>query len=126
MKIIENSDIVNWGNYPEYICACVVQTTEDLGTKNGFICPSGEEIIWLSTKIPQKVGNEFKFEGAELHVLCGIGFNNGDLNSTFPMEIKELHLKPSKFINNGEKECSDIYARYSAFMRGNLRMMCSG
>ena len=94
MKIIENSNIVNWDDYPEYICALVMQTTKDLNMESGLICPKGEEITWLSDKAPIANGEDFELSCASLNCLGGIGFKSNSLNIEFPADLKEIHFKP--------------------------------
>ena len=98
MKIIENSNIVNWDDYPEYICALVMQTTSDLRMENGLICPKGEEIIWLSDKAPIENKGDFELPDAYVNCLGGIGFKSKSLNIEFPADLKELHFKPKPII----------------------------
>lgn len=98
MIIIENSNIVNWDDYPEYICALVMQTTKDLNTENGFSCPAGEEVTWLCDKSPRIVGDDVFLENAKIDCLGGLGFRGINLNIDFPAELKEIHFKPKQVI----------------------------
>ena len=108
MKIIENSNIVNWDDYPEYICALVMQTTKDINMESGLICPKGEEITWLSDKAPIANGEDFELSCASLNCLGGIGFKSNSLNIEFPADLKEIHFKPKpilKIKQNSHKTC---------------------
>ena len=91
MKIIENSNIVNWDDYPEYICALVMQTTVDLQTRLGVIMPKGEEIITLLDKAPRPDGDILRISHTKMHTLTGCGLPS---KGRVPCEIHELHFKP--------------------------------
>ena len=101
MIIIENSNIVDWGYYPEYICAIVIQTTRDLETNSGLICPKGEEITWLLDKSPKITGDDIEISGTKINCLGGIHPIGDDFN--FPADIKEIHYKPKPAIELKKK-----------------------
>jgi hypothetical protein len=94
MIVVENSNIVDWDKYPEFICALVMQTTEDLKTIDGFVCPKGEEITWLLDKSPRIVGDDIFIENAKLNCLGGLGFNGLLSSIDLPADLKEIHYKP--------------------------------
>ena len=105
MIIVENSSIVNWDDYPEYVCAIVIQTTKDLNAENGFSSPAGEEITWLCDKSPKIVGDDIFLENANLNCLGGLGFRGLIPNIDFPAELKEIHFKPKPVIKiEGKQE----------------------
>lgn len=104
MKIIENSNIVNWDEYPDYICALVMYTTEDIKTKLGLTLPKGKKIIWLLDKAPKIVGEKVVVEHTNICCL-GIGPPDGKFSGDFPVDIKEIHFKPkptTKYISHTE------------------------
>lgn len=96
MITIENSNIVDLDSYPEYICAIVMQTTEDLKMDSGIICPKGEEITWLLDKSPKVIGDDIEIVDAKINCLGGIGPSVGDSN--LPADIKEIHYKPKPVV----------------------------
>lgn len=105
MITIENSNIVNWDNYPGFICAIVLQTNEDLQTTNGFTMPAGEEIIWLLDKAPRFENGDWIFKNMKINCLGGFGVNgDGELDA----DLKELHFKPKPVIKI--KESQECYA----------------
>lgn len=98
MLIIENSNIVNWNEYPEYVCAIVMQTTEDVKTTAGTTCPKGEEVTWLLDRSPENKDGILTISG-KCNCLGGLGPGNGYFkNPYFPAEIVEIHHKPKKII----------------------------
>ena len=109
MIIVENSNIVEWDNYPEYICALVMQTTEDVRLDSGLVCPKGEEITWLCDKAPRICGDDIYIENARLNCLGGLGFS-GKLNVIdFPADLKELHYKPKpKCLNFKSQSAKEV------------------
>lgn len=96
MKIIENSNIVNWNIYPEYVCAIVMLSNRDVETIEGFIMPAGEEIIWLLDKAPKIVGDEVEITSTNINCLGGV-YLSGDGSADF-LDTKELHFKPKPII----------------------------
>lgn len=106
MIIIENSNIVDWDNYPEYICAIIMQTTEDLKMNSGLICPKGEEITWLLDKSPKVIGDDVEIANSKINCLGGIGPSNGAFD--FPADIKEIHYKPKPIVEL--KKQSEVFA----------------
>lgn len=83
MITIENSNLINWSEYPEYICAVVLCNNVDVNTNDGLIMPKGTEFIWLLSKIPTQTGeSELTIRDAKLLCLDGFGLWNG-LNSGF-------------------------------------------
>lgn len=106
MITIENSNIVNWNDYPEYICALVMQTTKDLKTAEGLLCPKGEELIWLLDKAPKISGEDVEISYANMNCLGGLSPGNGYFSGTFPTVLKELHFKPKPVIKiESKQEC---------------------
>lgn len=88
MIIIENSNIVNWSEYPDYICAIVLQTNEEIQTSNGLTMPKGEEIIWLLDKSPKFDGEDVVFCNININCLGGIGFKGDGENARLLAEKK--------------------------------------
>ena len=95
MKIIENSKIVNWDIYPEFICAVVMVSNRDVVCNNGLTMPSGEEVTWLLDKSPS-IGDDFIIKNAKINCLGGIGvFGDGSIDF---FDVKELHFKPKPIV----------------------------
>ena len=106
MKVFENSNIVNWDDYPDYVCALVMQTTKDIKTTKGFICPKGEELIWLADKAPKISGEDVEINNANMNCLGGLGPGNGCYSGVFPADLRELHFKPKPVVKTeSKKEC---------------------
>lgn len=104
MIIIENSNIVNWDDYPEYICAVVMQTTKDLLTTRGLVMPAGEEMTWLFDKAPKICGDDVHFIRPKINCLGGfypIGMDDCD---DLPLDFKEIHFKPKPVVKIEEKQ----------------------
>lgn len=95
MKIIENSNIVNWDNYPEYVCAIVGFTTNDLEVNTGHISPAGEELIWLLDKPPLFLDGEISIKRTKIKCLAGFHITGKNLDC---LDFKELHFKPKPII----------------------------
>lgn len=106
MITIENSSIVNWDNYPEYVCAVVMQTTEDMLTTTGHIMPKGEEITWLLDIPPEINGDDVTLNG-RCNCMGGFGPGNGHHSGiSLPMEVVEIHFKPKPVIKiESKQEC---------------------
>lgn len=110
MITIENSNLINWSEYPEYVCAVVLCNNVDVNTSDGLVMPKGTEFIWLLSKIPTQTGaSELTICNAKLLCLDGFGLWNG-LNSGFCefLDPLELHIKPclkSKATSLNYKEC---------------------
>lgn len=104
MIIVENSSIVNWDNHPEYVCAVVMQTTEDILTTTGHIMPAGEEITWLLDTPPEINGDAVTING-RCSCMGWFGLENGYHHGiNLPMDVLEIHFKPKPVIKIEEKQ----------------------
>lgn len=100
MKIIENSNIVDWDKYPEYICAIVMTTSVDIKTTKGLTVPAGEELTWLLDKSPSFKGEDVLLKDASINFLGGLGFENGYIaNAEIDVDVREIHYKPKPKID---------------------------
>lgn len=97
IKVIENSNIVDWDKYPEFICALVMQTKSDLVVDGGYIMPKGEEITWLCDKAPKFKNGEFELSDAKVNCLGGVGFRGNHF--CLDADLKEIHYKPKPKID---------------------------
>lgn len=98
MNIIENSNIVNWSIYPDFICAVVGKLNSDcLGkhqkTGEDLIIPVGTEFIFLVDKMP-KVESETdcSFHYCKVHFMEGIRVPGDGEYDWF--DVVEIHIKP--------------------------------
>lgn len=106
IEIIENSDIVNWNEYPEYICAIVLETNTEFETDSGGVIQSGHKFMHLLDKSPSINGDEVTIKNANVNCLGGIGF----LNGSYDVTVKEIHYKPKPKQSLNKGELADILA----------------
>lgn len=106
MQIIEDSNIVNWAEYPKYICAMVVKSIEDIVMVSGLTMPLGTEFVWLLDTLPRITRSSIDIIGTHYFCLDGIGVAEGSSHSN--IEAIELHLKPKssvELVKEKQEEC---------------------
>lgn len=104
MITIENSNIVNWDNYPGFICAIVSQTNTNLSMRNDLVMPEKEEVIWLLDKAPEIISDNIVIDNTKVYVICGPKVNAGQCYDCF--DALELHFKPKPIIKiESKQEC---------------------
>ncbi|EHU2604724.1 hypothetical protein AZH07_RS02345 [Acinetobacter baumannii] len=90
MIIIEDSDIVNWSEYPEYICAVVGITLKDLHDSRTFkLIPKGSNFTWLLDKSPSIINGIVNITDTNIN---GLGSVYSEVAGA--CKILEIHFKP--------------------------------
>lgn len=110
MTTVENSNLINWADYPEYVCALVLCNNKDIDTSDGLVMPQGTEFVWLISKIPTQTNtSELTICDAKVKCIDGFGVGNGLINGIFKFLVPlELHIKPNleeKIIESNFTEC---------------------
>lgn len=104
MKIIEDSNIVYWAEYPEYICAVVGKTLIDLHNARTLeLMPAGSDFIWLLDKAPSIKNGKLSITDTNIN---GMGTIYSEEKGS--CEVLEVHFKPRPkptLKSSKEKEC---------------------
>lgn len=93
MEIIENSNIIKWDDYPEFLtCLLIIQNTEDAVSSTGLVMPKNTEFSVLLDKIPFFKDGELQILDTRMYWLDSVYLVSGHHYEN--MKPLELHIKP--------------------------------